>query len=277
MRVKLAGDGAVMTRQTSFQLFSFSLLNWGQDVLSPSRVRTIAVVAGQESYETLRDGMKDVFQEVNDMVEEKKIDVDGKTIELDFYLCGDMKFKQKVLGLQGATANYACIRCKVEKEERYVVTSKSESGQGPHMQKLINQKEIGISFAVWLSRKACQDLDFTSLMGPAKRKMIQKLPEKFDAILRPETCAEVKWLWEEFSWLFDIFSSWKPALEDLDRFWCSCERMGFTVLCFGRPSAGLPESECHTVYARLCVPCCLCPESPTRKVTQTIFVKSRVS
>ena len=289
MRVKLAGDGAVMTRQTSFQLFSFSLLNWGQDVLSPSRVRTIAVVAGQESYETLRDGMKDVFQEVNDMVEEKKIDVDGKTIELDFYLCGDMKFKQKVLGLQGATANYACIRCKVEKEERYVVdekfnrppylrtidelrdgpcekgkikppliiipidhvvsdelhlflrvtdvltrnvvlellqwdvlevgTTKAESGQGPHMQKLVQaMKEIGISFAVWPSRKAGQDLDFTSLMGPAKRKMIEKLPEKFDAILRPETCAEVKWLWVEFSRLFEFISSWKPALEDLTDF-----------------------------------------------------------
>ena len=84
MRIKLAGDGASMTRHTSYQMFSFSLLNWGADVLSPSHVRAVAVVVGQESYENLRDGMRDVFQEVNELIDEKKMKVGGKNINLEF-------------------------------------------------------------------------------------------------------------------------------------------------------------------------------------------------
>ena len=61
LKVKLAGDGASMTRNTSFELFSFSLLDWGKAVLSPSCVQTVAVFAGEEDYEMLRDGIKEVF------------------------------------------------------------------------------------------------------------------------------------------------------------------------------------------------------------------------
>ena len=32
-KVKLAGDGAAMTRNTSFELFVFSLLDWGRSIL----------------------------------------------------------------------------------------------------------------------------------------------------------------------------------------------------------------------------------------------------
>ena len=55
MRIKLGGDGASMTRHTSCQMYSFSLLNWGADVLCPSHVHTVPVVLGQESYENLQD------------------------------------------------------------------------------------------------------------------------------------------------------------------------------------------------------------------------------
>ena len=51
MRIKPPGDGASMTRHTSYQMFSFSLLSRGQDVLTPSYMRTVAVVNGEESHE----------------------------------------------------------------------------------------------------------------------------------------------------------------------------------------------------------------------------------
>ena len=117
--MKLAGDGAVMTRNTSFQMFSFSLMNWRRSVFRPSHVRTVAVVVGEESFETLRDGMGEVFDEVNDLIRAKEIEVDGQLFPLQFFLCGHMKFKQKILGLQGATADYACPKCTILKDSRW--------------------------------------------------------------------------------------------------------------------------------------------------------------
>ena len=102
-----------MTRNTSSELFGFSLLDWGRSILSPSHVRVVAVCVGEESYETLRDGMKNVFAEVNGLLRDKSLTVDGEEVHLEFFLCGDMKFKQKILGLQSATATYACPACDV--------------------------------------------------------------------------------------------------------------------------------------------------------------------
>ena len=50
-----------------------------------------------KTYESLRDGMVDVFREANQLINQKKVNVDGKNVSLHFFLCGDMKFKQKVL------------------------------------------------------------------------------------------------------------------------------------------------------------------------------------
>ena len=42
--------------------------------------------------------MRDYFQEVDELMDEKKMKVDGKDIK--FFLCGNMKLKRKVLGLR---------------------------------------------------------------------------------------------------------------------------------------------------------------------------------
>ena len=91
-KVKIAGDGASMTRNLSIEIFSFGLLDWGKSCLSPSRVRIVSAVVGQEDYETLQEGMRDVFVEVNRLLAEKSIVVDGSKLDLEISLCGDMKF-----------------------------------------------------------------------------------------------------------------------------------------------------------------------------------------
>ena len=48
---------------------------------------------------------------------EKKIDVDGETVNLELFLGGDYKFILLMLGLSGATSNYACAWCKIHKAE----------------------------------------------------------------------------------------------------------------------------------------------------------------
>ena len=54
---------------------------------------TVAVVKGKEDYYTLKKCFQDVFSDINEIVMEKEIDVDGETVNLElflinlFYLC----------------------------------------------------------------------------------------------------------------------------------------------------------------------------------------------
>ena len=119
VKVKLSGDGAKMTRSCNFILISFALLDSSEDVMAAKGNHTIAVARGGEDYHTLKTCFKDVFLDVNNLVKEKKIEVDGKTINLDFFLGGDYKFLLILLGLSAANSNHACIWCKVHKNDRW--------------------------------------------------------------------------------------------------------------------------------------------------------------
>lgn len=50
-----------------------------------------AVVAGKEDYLTLKIACSEIFKEINDLIEEKKIQVIHQDVNLDFYLSGDYK------------------------------------------------------------------------------------------------------------------------------------------------------------------------------------------
>ena len=55
IKVKLSGNGARMTHNTSFMLLSFPLLQSSDDVISARGNHTIAVVKGNETFDTLKD------------------------------------------------------------------------------------------------------------------------------------------------------------------------------------------------------------------------------
>ena len=107
--VKIAGDGATMSRNTSFQMFSFSLLNVGDEVLESTNVRTVVCVSGPETYETLRDGMRDAFEQVNRLVEKKTLDVGNLTVPVTFFLCGDFKYMLAPVAGQAPIAGHGPI------------------------------------------------------------------------------------------------------------------------------------------------------------------------
>ena len=119
IQLEVAGDGAIKSRTSSFQLLNVSLLNSGRHVLQRAGVRTVAVFPASEDYEDLRDGFQEVWAEINDLIDRKEIHVDCKSVAVETLLAGEMKFQQKVIGLQGATSTYACTRCKVAKNERW--------------------------------------------------------------------------------------------------------------------------------------------------------------
>ena len=119
IKVKISGDGARMTRNSSFILLSFALLQAGDDVMAAKGNHTIAVVKGKEDYETLQSSFADVFHAINTLIDNKQILVDGKEIDLEFFLWGDYKFILLMMGLKGATSHYACVWCKVYKDDRW--------------------------------------------------------------------------------------------------------------------------------------------------------------
>ena len=83
--------------------------------------RTIAVLNGHEDYETLKKFLGEDFDEINVMIHEGQLSVGDSTVKTEFFLGGDYKFLLLLLGLKGATCNYACMWCKVHKSERWKV------------------------------------------------------------------------------------------------------------------------------------------------------------
>ncbi|KAK2565676.1 hypothetical protein P5673_010845 [Acropora cervicornis] len=156
-QIKLSGDGAKMSRIANFMVISFPMLSDGEKVMSckgkwcicngylnqgkchPGKMfimhpfvymhltgnHTVEIVSGFEDYDVLKASCKNIFAEINELVDAGEIEVDGHKIPLEFYLSGDYKFLLLVLGMNAACADYACIYCTIHKNERWD-TSKTE-------------------------------------------------------------------------------------------------------------------------------------------------------
>ena len=126
IEVKLSGDGARMSRTTNFMMFSFALLQTKESILSSKSNRTIAIVNGPEKYETMKTSLSSFFEEVNGLIDQGSISIDGNDIKLNFFLGGDMKFLLMIMGLNSATADYACLWCKIHKDDRWDISKPAD-------------------------------------------------------------------------------------------------------------------------------------------------------
>ena len=88
IQIKISGNGARMTRTSSFILMSFALLDLGDDVMAAKGNHTIALVKGKENYKTLQESFADVFNEINRLNSEKKIEVNDRVINLRVFSRG---------------------------------------------------------------------------------------------------------------------------------------------------------------------------------------------
>ncbi|XP_028516288.1 uncharacterized protein LOC114575505 [Exaiptasia diaphana] len=107
-----------MTRLTHFVIMSFSILD-NDDVMSSKGNYTLAVVKGEESYDLLKSSFKDLFHAINNIIKEKKVRVNDIDIPVEIFLGGDYKFLLLIMGMKGATADYACIWCTIHKSNRH--------------------------------------------------------------------------------------------------------------------------------------------------------------
>jgi len=122
IKIKINGDGARMTRNSHFLLLSFSILQARESVMFTKGNRTIGIVNGAEGYQTIKVSFGSLFKEINSLIDSAKLTVDGQDLNTEFYLGGDYKFILLMLGLRGATSNYACAWCKVHKADRWNIS-----------------------------------------------------------------------------------------------------------------------------------------------------------
>lgn len=128
-----------MTRNSSFILMSFALLHSDDEVMAAKGNHTIAVVKGKEDYNTLRQSFGDIFKEMNSLISKKKIEVGGKSVNLEFFLGGDYKFILLMMGLKGATSHYACVWCKIHKNNRWDTSFNLDHYQSPDLKRSIKE------------------------------------------------------------------------------------------------------------------------------------------
>ena len=67
--------------------------------------RTIAIVNAPECHQTVQEAFGGTFEEINVMIDNGKLSVNGKEIKTEFFLGGDYKYILLMLGLRGATSN----------------------------------------------------------------------------------------------------------------------------------------------------------------------------
>ena len=77
------------------------------------------LVYGPEKYDTLKSSTGDVISEINSVVKNGKLEVDGEEISIEIFLRGDCKILLMVMGLKGATSDYSSSWCKIHKLQRW--------------------------------------------------------------------------------------------------------------------------------------------------------------
>jgi len=115
VRIKLTGDGTLISRGLNVVMFAFSILD--KD-LSPTSVQgnhPIAILKTHESYKTLSDGLQGIIEEAQNL---KRIEVDGVCFDIELFLGGDWKFLAMICGIDSASSTYSCIWCKCPRHER---------------------------------------------------------------------------------------------------------------------------------------------------------------
>ena len=85
-------------------MMSFTLLQLNESAMSAKRNRTVAIISGRENYKTLKISLSLFFDEVNQLISKGTIPIGG-----------DFKFLLMILGLNSATADYACCGAKYTK------------------------------------------------------------------------------------------------------------------------------------------------------------------
>ena len=84
---------------------------------APRRVHKLAILAGPENYEGIRDGLGTLREHLRDLQANGLMLPSGKLLRVTLYWGSDMKFLHIVRGLKSCKANFPCAWCAVHREQ----------------------------------------------------------------------------------------------------------------------------------------------------------------
>lgn len=125
-RLKLGGDGTRVSRISTFVSFYLSHIDNSEVKQDSMQHRIIGLSKCSESYENIQGSFSSMFHEVNELLESPHLSVDGHDVELDFYLTGDMKMLNLLMGMKSCGADQSCIWCHIKSSERHTIPTHIE-------------------------------------------------------------------------------------------------------------------------------------------------------
>ena len=113
--VKFSGDGTWVGKRLHVVNFTYTIIEEGKRAMADKGNYCLAIMKIKENYDEIRHGLKDLINEMRTLSE---IIVNGRTLNVVYYLGGDWKFLACVCGIGAANSEYACIWCTCSKKER---------------------------------------------------------------------------------------------------------------------------------------------------------------
>ena len=80
-----------------------------------------------------------MFQDIIILTQEKQMDVDGETVNLEIFVGGDYKLTLLLMGLTGATSNYSCVWRKIHTNERWNMKYELDHYNKKELRRIINE------------------------------------------------------------------------------------------------------------------------------------------
>ena len=118
IRIKITGDGTVISRSMHLVVIVFSLLHEDENPNSPNGNYTIALLQTTENYDDMSAALVNIIEDIKTM---QSITIDDISFSVECFLGADWKFLVLVTGIESASSTYFCIWCKCAAEFRHIV------------------------------------------------------------------------------------------------------------------------------------------------------------
>lgn len=114
VKLKLAANGAKISRIFSFLVLSLAVLNDGDAVMSITGQHTLAIVSSDEKYFTIKECFCTIFYQINNLLSQSNGNIvyetkSKKKFRIEIFRSGDMKFLLTVLGMNAANSKFCML------------------------------------------------------------------------------------------------------------------------------------------------------------------------
>ena len=118
VRIKFSGDGTRVGERKNFVNIAYTII--GEDTCTSYEGNYLLGIAKcPESGDVLKETFEDLFEEFINL---DTIEVNGKTIHVEKFLGGDLKFLNQVMGIDSFNSEHCCLWCKSDKKTRHDMT-----------------------------------------------------------------------------------------------------------------------------------------------------------